>query len=301
MLDANLDDWHEISPFKVNHYNNVFLRATTSDTHFVFALYAVDGWHVLYPWGVAQQPVPWYEVDPELWFDADLNTSTGSSVVASPEMARPGLPTPPSTVRAAGIDFKLRFDDGVPQLFKGNAAVEADIQYSWSWNVVEFSVERSAFGDSTEAMDVQVAAPYEVLSRYYSFYWPQLLFGASGDIALDGSAADWTAADRLDEPANGIDGFAVYGKATEHAYVFAIQSPVAIGQNTTIWLNTDNDASTGYQIWGWAGGAEYNVNFDRATPRLYGIDQVNDLGYAYSQDKKFVELIVPKKLIGAPA
>jgi serralysin len=123
-----------------------------------------------------------------------------------------------------------------------------------------------------------------------------------GDIALDGSSIDWATTKRLDEPANGIAGFAVFGKATEDAYVFAIQSPIAIGKNTTIWLNTDDDASTGYQIWGWAGGAEYNVNFDAAgTPRLYGIDQVDDLAFAYSQDKTLIELIIPKALIGAPA
>jgi serralysin len=299
-LDANLDDWHEISPFEINHYNNVTLYATTSDTHFVFALDATGGWDGVtfrYPqW-------PWFDAKPELWFDADLDTSTGAYLAAAPQMARPGSPPPPPYIRAEGIDLKLQFVDGVPKLFDDRgAAVDADIQYSWNANVVEFSVERSAFGESAEAMRVQAVAPEEWSSSYYSFSWPQLYFGASGDIALDGSAADWTAADRLDEPANGVDGFAVWGKATEHAYVFAIQSPIAIGKNTTIWLNTDNDASTGYQIWGWAGGAEYNVNFDwEGTPRLYGIDQVDDLAFAYSEDRTFVEIIIPKALIGAPA
>jgi serralysin len=198
--------------------------------------------------------------------------------------------------------LQVQFVDRVPQLVTGDgAAVDADIQYSWNANVIEFSIERSAFGDSTEAMRVQVA-PFNGSLSIYRLAPPLLYFGASGDIALDGSAADWTTADRLDEPANGVDGFAVFGKATEHAYVFAIQSPIAIGRNTTIWLNTDDDASTGYQIWGWAGGAEYNVNFDYAgTPRLYGIDQVDDLAFAYSEDKTFVEIIIPKALIGAPA
>lgn len=298
-LDANLDDWHEISPLKINHYNNAALYATTSDTHFVFALDVTGGWVGLVP----SQPRPWFDAVPQLWFDADLDTSTGTGLAAAPQMARPGIPPPPPFIRAEGIDLKLHFVDGVPKLFSGNgAAVDADIQYSWNADVIEFSVERSAFGDSTEAMRVQVVAPEEWSSSYYSFRWPQLYFGASGDIALDGSSGDWTVADRLDSPANGVDGFAVFGKATENAYVFAIQSPVAIGKNTTIWLNTDNDASTGYQIWGWAGGAEYNINFDAAgTPRLYGIDQVDDLAFRYSQDKTFVELIVPKELIGAPA
>ena len=298
-LDANLGDWHGVSAFKVNYYNNVALYATTSDTHFVFALDATDGWVGL----GSYQPRLWFDAEPQLWFDADLDTSTGTGLAAAPQMARPGSPPPPPYIRAEGIDLKLRFVDGVPKLFDDRgAAVDADIQYSWNANVIEFSVERSAFGDSTEAVRVQVVAPEEWSSSYYSFRWPQLYFGASGDIALDGSAGDWTAADRLDSPADGVDGFAVFGKATEHAFVFAIQSPVAIGKNSTIWLNTDNDASTGYQIWGWAGGAEYNINFDAtSTPRLYGIDQVSDLGFAFSQDRSFVELIVPEELIDSPA
>jgi hypothetical protein len=246
-------------------------------------------------------------------FDADLDASTGASYYGYTYMIAHDHPMG-DYLRAEGVDFRLRFDGYVPKL--GTAAnyggynglyydvpVDADIQYSWNANVIEFSIERSAFGTLAEAMRVQLLSfsgtPWHLGKPYYP---PQAYFGASGDIALDGSAADWTAADRLDAPANGIDGFAVWGKATEHAYVFAIQSPIAIGKNTTIWLNTDDDASTGYQIWGWAGGAEYNVNFDAAgTPRLYGINQVDDLAFAYSEDKTFVEIIVPKKLIGAPA
>jgi serralysin len=294
-LDANLDDWHEVSALKVHASNanffgiqSIALYATTSDTHFVFALDA--GAYISGPKNYGAR----------LLFDADLDTSTGSSFFGG--LNESLIKVPGQRYKLAdGIDLQLRFVDRIPKLFTGDGAlVDADIQYSWNANVIEFSVERAAFGASTEAMRLQLLS----FDGYYgiSYVPPQAYFGASGDIALDGSSSDWTAADRLDAPANGIDGFAVFGKATEDAYVFAIQSPIAIGKNTTIWLNTDNDASTGYQIWGWAGGAEYNVNFDwEGTPRLYGIDQVDDLAFAYSQDNTFVELIIPKALIGAPA
>ena len=52
------------------------------------------------------------------------------------------------------------------------------------------------------------------------------------------------------------------------SFYFDLNAPVAIGANTTIWLNTDLNAATGYQIFGFAGGAEYNVNSSRATGPL---------------------------------
>ena len=54
------------------------------------------------------------------------------------------------------------------------------------------------------------------------------------------------------------------------AVVLAVSAPVAIGANTTAWLNTDRNAATGFQIFGFAGGAEFNVNFDATgQPALY--------------------------------
>lgn len=128
-----------------------------------------------------------------------------------------------------------------------------------------------------------------------------------GTITLDGALGEWTAADRLDTAASGAPGYALYGKFAGDAYVFAIGSAVAIGAGTTVWLNTDQNKATGYQIWGWAGGAEYNVSFDAAgLPRLYsgaeGQTLVNGaLDYGLSGDGKMVEFAVPaSSLAGAP-
>ena len=67
----------------------------------------------------------------------------------------------------------------------------------------------------------------------------------------------------------------------------------AIGANTTIWLNTDLNAATGYQIFGSAGGAEYNLNIKAdGTAALYtGADGqtlvLDNIQIAYSADHTF--------------
>jgi len=128
-----------------------------------------------------------------------------------------------------------------------------------------------------------------------------------GTVTLDGGLADWTAADRLDTAASGAAGYELYGKLTGNAYVFAIKSAVAIGADTTVWLNTDQNKATGYQIWGFAGGAEFNVNLDAAgLPKLYtgaaGQTLVNGaLDYARAADSKIIEFAVPVTLLpGSP-
>src|SRR5262245_898498 len=91
-----------------------------------------------------------------------------------------------------------------------------------------------------------------------------------GTITLDGVLTDWTAADRLDTAGGGVANYSLYGRYAADSFVIALSAPVAIGPNTTFWLNTDRNLSTGYQGWGFAAGAEYNINFDAAgTPRLY--------------------------------
>ncbi len=129
-----------------------------------------------------------------------------------------------------------------------------------------------------------------------------------GNINLDGNLNDWTSQDRLDLPGTGQAGYELYGKYTGDAYVFAIKSDsTAIGTGTTLWLNTDQNASTGYQIFGWTGGAEYNVNFGTdGTPALYtGADGQNlvsgPLDYATGNNSQVVEVAVPVSLLsGAP-
>ena len=128
---------------------------------------------------------------------------------------------------------------------------------------------------------------------------------AKTPIMLDGSLADWLPGDRIDRGAN--SGYRVYARADGDDFVFAVQAPGAIGANTTAWLNTDRDTATGYQIFGFAGGAEYNVNFDaNGIASLYtgsaGQTLVKaGLDAAYSADRSIVEFRVAKADIGTPA
>jgi serralysin len=122
-----------------------------------------------------------------------------------------------------------------------------------------------------------------------------------GNITLDGSLADWTSQERLDLlPGMGQPGYEIYGKIAGDAYIFAIKSDgTAISSGTTIWLNTDLNARTGYQIFGLAGGAEYNVNFFTDNqPYLYtgaaGENFVSGpLNHAYNSTRQVVEFAVP--------
>ncbi|MBD2206335.1 polysaccharide deacetylase [Calothrix sp. FACHB-1219] len=126
-----------------------------------------------------------------------------------------------------------------------------------------------------------------------------------GNITLDGNLSDWTAKDRLDFlPGTGVQGFEIYGKYTGDAYVFALKADnLAIGANTTLWLNTDRNSTTGYQIFGTSGGAEYNVNFAAdGLPYLYtgaaGENSIRPLDYGFSSDQKIVEFAVPGSNLG---
>ncbi len=127
-----------------------------------------------------------------------------------------------------------------------------------------------------------------------------------GSITLDGNLSDWTAADQIDKTLS-PSGYDIYAKTSGGSYVFALKAPVAIGAGTTAWLNTDQNATTGYKIWGTAGGAEYNINFDaNGTPRLYtGADGQTlvsgvPVTFGYSADHTVVEFSVSAAALGSP-
>jgi Ca2+-binding RTX toxin-like protein len=139
-----------------------------------------------------------------------------------------------------------------------------------------------------------------------------------GSITLDGSLADWSQAARIDQVA-GVNGYQIYGQyildptasttldPSGAYYLFAVEAPAAIAANTstTIWLNTDENVSTGYQIFGNTGGAEYSVTFDSTGAlSLYAADGTlvsAGLPSAMSADGTVLEFAVPATLIGSPA
>jgi Ca2+-binding RTX toxin-like protein len=77
---------------------------------------------------------------------------------------------------------------------------------------------------------------------------------------------------------------------------------VPIEANTTFWLNTDQDTSTGFKIFGFAGGSEFMINVDLSgAPGIYtASDNPTFLGstnYSYSADRRVLELSTPVSLL----
>ena len=130
-----------------------------------------------------------------------------------------------------------------------------------------------------------------------------MTFGHS--ITIDGSLSDWLSTDRIDDNSNSA--YQIYSTIDNGDFVFALKAPVPIGTDTTIWLNTDGKVSTGYQIFGYAGGAEYNINFAAdGTVNLYtgaaGETLVlSGLTAAWSADRTVVEFRLPTSAVGNPA
>ncbi len=123
-------------------------------------------------------------------------------------------------------------------------------------------------------------------------------------VLIDGNLADWNAVDRIDRGLG--EGYAIRARSDGDSFAFAMTAPTAIGANTTAWLNTDRNAKTGYQVFGFAAGAEYNVNFNAdGTVSLYtgGAGETlvaANLQAAWSADRTTVEFRVPKAAIGDP-
>ena len=127
-------------------------------------------------------------------------------------------------------------------------------------------------------------------------------------ITIDGTFSDWIASERIDY--GDQPGYSLYATAQNGFLYFDLNAPVEIGANTTVWLNTDLNAATGYQIFGYAGGAEYNVNFytkidGTIGAALYtGADGqtlvLDNIPIAYSADHTSVEFAIPMAAAGNP-
>ncbi|SDD49660.1 Hemolysin-type calcium-binding repeat-containing protein [Sphingomonas sp. YR710] len=128
----------------------------------------------------------------------------------------------------------------------------------------------------------------------------------SAPVIYDGDLSDWSDSERIDNAIESPPGYALYARPDGSSLAFAFHSAVPIGANTTFWLNTDRDATTGYQIFGFAGGAEYNVNIAAdGTASLYtgaaGQTLVlANLQIAYNADHTVAEFSLPKAAIGNP-
>ena len=129
-------------------------------------------------------------------------------------------------------------------------------------------------------------------------------------VTIDGNFSDWVSSERIDY--GDVTGYSLFSEAQNGFLYFDLNAPtgVAIGATTTIWLNTDLNAATGYQIFGSGGGAEYNVEINAdGTASVYQDSAgqtaptlvLNNISIAYSADKTQVELAIPLASIGNPS
>ena len=130
-------------------------------------------------------------------------------------------------------------------------------------------------------------------------------------IVIDGNISDWESEDRLELPPNSpVTGYELSGRYEDNSYKVLLRNlNGTIGTSTTFWLNTDQNSDTGYKIWGYAGGAEYNVNIAAdGKPYLYtdadGQTLVSGpLTHSIVADGSGtnMEFTIPEALIGSPA
>ena len=129
---------------------------------------------------------------------------------------------------------------------------------------------------------------------------------AVGAVTLNGNLSEWTAAQQMDT-AFTVPGYDLYSRIEAGHLVFALHGPGAVGAHTTAWLNTDANTTTGFRVFGFAAGAEYNINFDQSgTPHLYtgGAGQTlqaADVLYGYNADHSTVEFAVALSALGNPS
>ncbi len=288
-LDGNLADWtinDRLDLLPGTSQTGYELYGKYNSDHYLFAIKsAID-----------------IGLNTTIWLNTDQNTTTGYQIFGF----------------AGGAEYNINIAaDGQAYLYTGGAGenLVSKLNYirSSDGKTIELAIDKNLIGNPN-AIDVladvndQIFLPGDYSNSKFTItqntFVPQIKYG---NITLDGNINEWGSQDRLDSlPNTQQTGFQFYGKTTDQAYVFAIKSDeITIGQNTTIWLNTDQNKTTGHQIFGFAGGAEYNINI-AADGQAYlytggaGENLVSKLNYIRSSDGKTIELAVDKNLIGNP-
>ncbi len=123
-------------------------------------------------------------------------------------------------------------------------------------------------------------------------------------INIDGNLSDWVASERIDY--NDVPGYSFYGTLQNGYFDFALSGAAVIGAGTSVWFNTDLNATTGYELWGWAAGAEYNltINSDGSASLYTGAAgqtlALGNIQLAYSTDHRTIEFAIPVYTLGNP-
>ena len=295
-LDGNLSDWKasdrlENTDTLVNGYE---LYGRYENNSYKLALHNLNG-------SISNLTT--------FWLNTDQNINTGYKIWGS--------------FGGAEYNINIRPLDGKPYLYTGadgqNLVTVQPLPYfiapdNNSGEILEIEIPETLINTPSGAgidilADVNNSAflPADYNKNYTLLKTPS---SNQGKITIDGDKSDWNEDDRLDLGANNaVNDAELYGRYEDGKYKILLHDFTrVISNNTTIWLNTDQNSNTGYKIWGFAGGAEYNINIDsNGTPFLYK----NAAGQTYvsgplNYSTKIVsggsilELEIPEALIGTP-
>ena len=245
-----------------------------------------------------------------LWLNTDQNSDTGYKIWGY----------------AGGAEYNVNIaTDGQPYLYKdadGQTYVTGPLNHkivsSGSSTTMELEIPENLIG-TPSGDGINMLIDVNNSSFLPASYWPhennyiipkQTVF-TSGGIQIDGNKSDWNFNDRLDlESFNAVDGAEFYGRYEDNKYKFLLHDfNRTIAAGTTFWLNTDQNVNTGHRVWGFASGAEYNVNFyTDNVPYLYkdGAGQTflnGGIEYATRSDGangSITEFEIPESMIGNP-
>jgi serralysin len=139
-----------------------------------------------------------------------------------------------------------------------------------------------------------------VLTTLLALLWP-VRSGAANAFSIDGNLSDWSVTNRIDAaPWQQQAGITVYGQIAGGTLYLSLSSQnTPISAKTTVWLNTDQNTATGYQIWGFAGGVEYRLEVgDDLSVVLSDVSGPNPVSLgpvtaAFSADRSVLEVAVP--------
>ena len=120
-----------------------------------------------------------------------------------------------------------------------------------------------------------------------------------GEYVLDGSVAEWDAKWMLFEDTD--TSTRIFGDVTDTHAVVAISSPGGFANGATVWLDTDLNRDTGFQIFGNTGGAEYYVQIDsNGAATLYDAAGANlgAVDIRFNADGTVVEFAIDRAATG---
>jgi len=287
-IDGNLADWSQSDRIDTTPVVNYELYGRYENNSYKLAIHKASGT---------------IGSNSTIWFDTDKNSSSGHLIWGF----------------AAGAEYNINISsDGKPYLYTGSSG-----QTLVSWPLAHSIVSDGGSGSNMEVLipESLLSSPTEIhifMDINDAEFLPQSYFPSSnsytltnseGGIALDGNLSDWNTEDRIETAVTSVSGYELYGRYENGQYKLAINNITgSISTGTTLWLDTDQNKSTGYKIWGSTGGHEFNVNISTdGKPYLYtnadGQTLISSLDYfigGSASSGQILELAIPETLLNTP-